>query len=152
MLLLLSILFFLSQSMMSQTPWIREDSVSLFSLLLFYPFLFSKLLNSATYLLLFLSLLSFFSLFFYFLFSKLLNSATQPRADVLQGFSAHSWELEEKLRRKKTISGIISRQSNLPSIHILWWEKASWLEVLCVWFLSFWIVRLLVGTWCAAPG
>ena len=88
----------------------------------------------------------------FIVFSKLLNSATQPRADVLQGFSAHSWELEEKLRRKKTISGIISRQSNLPSIHILWWEKASWLEVLCVWFLSFWIVRLLVGTWCAAPG
>ena len=33
-----------------------------------------------------------------------------------------------------------------------WDHKSSWLEVLCVWFLSFWIVRLLVGTWCAAPG
>merc|ERR1711971_674825 len=29
--------------------------------------------------------------------SKLLYSTAQPAADILQGFSAHSWELQEKL-------------------------------------------------------
>ena len=57
------------------------------------------------------------------------------------GNSRKSWEENDKWDHKSII------QSPFHSYIMM-----SWLSVLCVWFLSFWIVRLLVGTWWAAPG
>ena len=113
---------------MSQTTWFREDTISIFSF-------FSKLLNSATYLLFFVAAV-IFSLFFISFFQsssilRLNQELMSSRASLrTAGNSRKSWEENDKWDHQSII------QSPFHSYIMMRTSELTWSFVCLIFCLS----------------